>query len=97
MANQFTTAKLAREKHSQSTRDKIKAAQIINRLYACVMGKVEMTPQQVASAKTLLGKVLPDLQATQVTGEVTHNYALMPEEAMTAEEWQQQHAPPTIN
>jgi len=91
MANQFTSGR--REHHLQATREKIQAANLIHRLQECVFGKVELSSQQVAAAKALLAKVLPDLQATQLTGEVHHNYALMPDEALTAEEWQKQHAP----
>ena len=54
--------------HDQNTRDKIQAAQLINRLYGCVMGEVELSSQQVNAAKTLLNKVLPDLQAISLEG-----------------------------
>lgn len=78
----------------ETTRDKIQAAQIINRLYKCVTGEIEMTAQQVAAAKTLLGKVLPDLQATQLTAETTVNYvARMPAPAEDADEWQKRYSP----
>lgn len=95
ISNQFTKAR--RERHLEATRDKIQAAQIINRLYACISGKVELSAQQVAAAKVLLAKVLPDLQNTQVSGVLDHNYvARMPEQATTPEAWQEQHAPKTI-
>ena len=94
MANQFTAAKERKLHHMQETRDKIQAGQIINRLHKCVMGEIELSSQQVAAASKLLNKVLPDLQAAQITGDVHHhNYALMPDEAMTADEWQMKHAP----
>ena len=88
-------------KHDAKTREKIKTSQLINRLNSFVLGEVdgktgkpiEMSSTQVSAAIALLRKVLPDLQATQLTGEVQHNYALMPEEALTAEEWQKQFAP----
>jgi len=53
-------------RHTQATRDKIQAAQLINRLYAGAMGEVELTPAQVNAAKTLLNKVLPDLSSVEV-------------------------------
>lgn len=55
--------------HDDETRAKIQAANIIHRLYENVMGKVDLTPAQVSSAKTLLNKVLPDLAAVQVSGD----------------------------
>ena len=70
MANQFTSGR--REHHLQATREKIQAANLIHRLQECVFGKVELSSQQVAAAKTLLAKVLPDLQATQNNGGRRH-------------------------
>lgn len=58
-------------RHDEETRAKIQAAQIINRLQGHVMGDVELSPAQVSSAKVLLGKVLPDLTAMDLSGDVT--------------------------
>ena len=55
-------------RHDEETRAKIKAAQIINRLYGHVMGTVELDAAQVSSAKALLNKVLPDLKAVEHSG-----------------------------
>lgn len=57
--------------HDEETRAKIQAANIIHRLYANVMGEVDLSPAQVSSAKTLLNKVLPDLQAMTISGDDT--------------------------
>ena len=57
-------------KHAQSTRDKIQAALIINRLVAIGMGEVDATATQVNALKTLLNKVLPDLQSVEIEAEV---------------------------
>lgn len=54
------------------------------------MGEVELSSAQVSSAKTLLGKVLPDLQAVTLEGEVTQN--VVSAKPPTAEEWAAQHA-----
>ena len=58
--------------HFQKTRDKIQAANLVNRLYGIAMGEIEATPQQVNAAKALLNKVLPDLQsmAVDMTGSM---------------------------
>lgn len=56
-------------RHDEETRAKIKAAQIINRLQACIMGEVSLDASQVSAAKTLLNKVLPDLKAHEHTGD----------------------------
>lgn len=64
-------ARTRKIRHDDETRAKIQAGVIIHRLHSHVMGQVELTPAQVTSAKTLLNKVLPDLQAVamQHTGE----------------------------
>ena len=56
-------------RHDENTRKKIQAAQIINRLAACVNGEVELSAVQVSAAKILLGKVLPDLASVQHSGD----------------------------
>jgi len=50
-------------------REKIQGSQIINRLQSHVYGQVEMTPSQVNAAKTLLGKVIPDLKAVELSSD----------------------------
>lgn len=59
--------------HDEQTRAKIQAAQIINRFMDCVNGKVELSSAQVSAGKTLLNKVLPDLSAVSVDGEMKHD------------------------
>lgn len=61
-------ARATKIRHDDETRAKIQAAQIINRLQKCVMGEITLDAQQVSCAKTLLNKVLPDLQAVQHSG-----------------------------
>lgn len=61
-------------RHSEKTREKIRATQLVNRLQAFVMGEldpqtnepVEMKPAQVKAAETLLNKVLPSLSMSDV-------------------------------
>lgn len=83
-------ARVRKIRHDEDTRAKIQAAQIINRLHGCVMGTVDLSPQQVSAAKTLLGKVLPDLQAMQLEGEVTQH--VVSQEPMSPEAWAAKHA-----
>lgn len=66
-------ARVRKIRHDEETRAKIQAAQIINRLHNCVMGKVELSPAQVSAAKTLLDKALPNLQAVDMSAEHTHD------------------------
>ena len=51
---------------------KIRRAKMLDRLIKCYNGEVEMTPQQVQIGLKLIGKVLPDLKATEHSGTITH-------------------------
>lgn len=69
-------ARTRKIRHDENTIAKIKASQIINRLMAHIDGKVDMPASAVTAATCLLRKVLPDLAATQHTGDtgpVTYN------------------------
>lgn len=80
--------------HDESTRAKIQAAQIINRLQNHIDGKVDLTSSQVSAAKILLDKILPNLQATELSGAVeTKSVMRMPTPAETAEAWKPQAKP----
>lgn len=46
-------------------RDKIRASALINRLYDCGMGDIELNPQQIKSIDIILKKIEPDLQRTE--------------------------------
>jgi len=55
--------------HPDEVRQKIQASQLINRLTDHVNSPTPlMDSSQVTAAIKLLGKVLPDLSATQLTG-----------------------------
>jgi len=66
-------------RHSEKTREKIKATQLVNRLQAYVLGEedpvtgkpVEMKPAQVNAAKVLLDKKLPTLTMADVLNSTT--------------------------
>lgn len=58
-----------RKQHQDEVRAKIKASQLVNRLFKISMGEVEADPTQVSAAKALLNKVLPDLKAIEVGGD----------------------------
>jgi len=58
-------------RHHEDTRKKIQAAQLINRLEEHVLSDAPiLDASQVNAAKALLNKVLPDLSAVSVDGEM---------------------------
>lgn len=83
-------------KHDERTRAKIQTSQIINRLESFVEGKVDMSAPQVTAALGLLRKTLPDLQATEISGQVEQRYvARIPEPVTNTGEWLKQQSPMT--
>lgn len=52
----------------EETRKRVQTTQLINRLQDHVLGKIELSTTQVASAKILLAKSIPDLQSVALTG-----------------------------
>lgn len=49
-------------------REKIRLTLILQRLDACAAGEIEMTADQLAAAKMLLSKVIPDIKAVELSG-----------------------------
>lgn len=62
-------ARKVRQRLDDGWRQKIQASMIINRLSEHAIGSAEMSATQVRAAEILLKKVLPDLQATQHSGD----------------------------
>lgn len=87
-------ARIRKIRHDDETRAKIQAAAIIRRLHLHVEGKLDLTPTQVSAAKLLLGKVLPDLVAADITADHTVAYvARLPAPVQDLDQWQQQAKP----
>jgi len=47
--------------------EKIRAGRILKRMQAAALGEIEVTQQEIAAARLVLGKVLPDLKAVEQT------------------------------
>lgn len=62
-------ARTLRPRHQDEVRQKIQTTQIINRLQKALEGEVELSSTQVSCAKILLDKSLPNLQATEISGD----------------------------
>lgn len=71
--------------HDQRTRERIQTSQLVNRLIQHALAKPEldeitntyvtkdlMTQSQVTAALGLMKKILPDLSAVELTGEIEH-------------------------
>lgn len=54
--------------HDARTKDRIRASQLLNRLTLFANGKCELSPAQVQAAKIVIGKIIPDVKALEVSG-----------------------------
>ena len=54
----------------QRTRDRIESTAIIKKLHQHVMGEIDMTPSQIASAKLLLDRTVPPLKPAENAPQV---------------------------
>lgn len=55
-------------------REAIQTSMILKRVNKHALGEVEMTAGQLQAANILLKKTLPDLKATEHSGEVDHKF-----------------------
>ena len=62
-------AERLRKLHQDEIRAKIQGTQLLNRLSAHALGKIELRHTQIRAINILLNKVLPDLQTIEHTGE----------------------------
>ena len=58
------------KRHQDMVREKIRASQLVNRLENHVFGEADMSSTQVNAALGLLKKCVPDMKATEHSGEV---------------------------
>lgn len=66
-------ARVNKIRHDDETRKKIQAGVIIDRFTKCLNGDIQLDAQQVSVGKALLNKVLPDLSAVSLDGEMKHS------------------------
>ena len=60
--------------YPQRARERITGSKVLTRLIDHVEGKIELSNSQVAAAKALLNKVLPDVRTTELKGNVQINH-----------------------
>lgn len=54
--------------HDDKTKRLMQATQLVNRLFNHANGEIEMTQSQVNAAKIVIGKMIPDLKAIEISG-----------------------------
>lgn len=87
--------------HDDKTREKIQASQLVNRLQSHIFThkhdpdfeKKYMEPSQVKAAETLLRKILPDLQAQQLSQDPENPIIpVISAKPLSKEEWNEKYA-----
>lgn len=87
-------ARIRKIRHDENTRMKIKVSQLQNALTDHALGNLKMLPSQVTAALGLLRKVMPDLAATELSGEVARPTVIRaPETVRDSRAWLEQHGP----
>ncbi len=79
--------------HSQITREKIRATELVNRLQDCAFGKIELTMTQLRAIEILLRKCVPDLVQTDINATSTIRYVVEVPPQLTKEAWSQKYLP----
>lgn len=84
-------ARTKKIRHDAETRNKIQAAQLINRLTKGFNGEVELSATQVSIGLGLLRKVLPDLSQAELDVETTER-RVVSGKPLTDDEWAERYA-----
>lgn len=71
MKSSMPSRRIARD---DNTREKIRTAQLINRLQKHIDGDVELSQSQIRAIEILLKKSLPDLSAVHSTDNETKSF-----------------------
>lgn len=76
--------------HPEKVRQRIRTSQLVNRLTKHVLGEVDMAPTQVTAALGLLRKALPDLTATEISGELRQRD--VSDQPLSPDEWAERYS-----
>jgi hypothetical protein len=62
--------------HDDKTKALIRASQLLNRLNSFANGEIDMSQAQVNAARVVIGKVIPDLKAVELSGNADKPVAI---------------------
>lgn len=72
------------------TRRRIQTTKLMQRLQNHALGLADMTATQIKAAEILLRKKLPDLSATEITGEIKQRD--ITDQPLSADDWERQYS-----
>lgn len=82
---------------ADNVRERIKTSMLINRLQDHALGAVELSATQIKAIEILIRKVLPDLAAVDLSGNMEHSFvAALPETIKRLQDWQAQNGDQTL-
>ena len=58
--------------YKQRIQERIDTGMIVGRLHKHIAGETEMSPTQIAAARILLNKTVPDMKALEIKGNINH-------------------------
>lgn len=80
-------------RQKENSKAAVSATKLMKRLNRHVMGEIELSASQVRATEILLRKLIPDLKAVEVSGEIeTRKPSADPYYGQTSEEWLKQSA-----
>lgn len=62
-------ARINKPLHDDKTKHLIRASQLLNRLTLHANGEIDLSPTQVNAARIVIGKVIPDLKAIELSSD----------------------------
>jgi hypothetical protein len=90
-------ARIRKIQHDEDTRARIKVGNIITVLQKHIDGEHDMSSTQIAAAKILLDKALPNLTSVDVKSEETRPYVIRaPSPESNVTDWLNRYGPKTI-
>jgi hypothetical protein len=87
-------ARIRKLRHDEETRQRIKIAQLVNRLQDHAFGKIPLEASQIKSIEILLRKVLPDLSSVNATVEIESRNNVISDQPLTEEEFEAKYCLP---
>lgn len=73
-------------------RARIQSAKIEERLMKALSGEIELSPAQVQIGLGLMRKILPDLSATELSGEIETKQRVVSGAPMTDTDWEKRYS-----
>lgn len=72
-------------------RDRIRSAKLESRMLDAFNGKIKLTPTQLKAGEILMRKIMPDLSATELSGEIDNKHRVVSGTPLSDVDWEKQY------